>query len=170
MGQNFSKMYLLSSVVCCPSSIFEPMIKIEFPEPAFSIKTENGKEYILDTIRKKWILLTPEEWVRQNFIQYLVQVKKYPAALIAVEKELQLGELKKRFDVLVYDSNHEPWMMIECKEMKVKLDENVLQQLLRYNISIPVPYLIITNGEYCYGYQKLAGKLEEISELPVPAI
>lgn len=146
------------------------MIKIEFPEPAFSIKTENEKEYILDTIRKKWILLTPEEWVRQNFIQYLVQVKKYSGTLIAVEKELQLGELKKRFDILVYDSSHKPWMMIECKEMKVQLDENVLQQLLRYNISIPVPYLVITNGEYCYGYKKGRGGLEEISELPFPAV
>lgn len=142
------------------------MIKIEFPAPAFSIKTENRKEYILDTIRKKWILLTPEEWVRQNFIQYLVQVKKYPATLIAVEKELQLGELKKRFDILVYDDQHQPWMMIECKEMKVKLDENVLQQLLRYNISIPVPYLVITNGEYCYGYKKTGQNLLEIDQLP----
>ena len=142
------------------------MIKIEFPEPAFSIKTERGKDYILDLIRKKWILLTPEEWVRQNFIQYLVQVKKYPPTLIAVEKELQLGELRKRFDILVYGTNHEPWMMIECKESKVKLDENVLQQLLRYNISIPVPYLIITNGEYCIGYKKEDGKLEEINEMP----
>lgn len=146
------------------------MIKIEFPEPAFSIKTENGKEYILDTIRKKWILLTPEEWVRQNFIQYLVQVKKYPAALIAVEKELQLGELKKRFDILVYDNRHEPWMMIECKEIKVRLDEKVLRQVLRYNISIPVPYLVITNGEYCYGYKRATGKLEEIHEIPFPAL
>lgn len=166
MGQKFSKMSFLSSVVCWPSSIFELMIKIEFPEPAFSIKTENGKEYILDTIRKKWVLLTPEEWVRQNFIQYLVQVKKYPATLIAVEKELQLGELKKRFDILVYNSSHEPWMMVECKEMKVRLDETVLQQLLRYTISIPVPYLVITNGLFCFGYKKKIEGLQEISELP----
>ena len=75
------------------------MIIVNYPEPAFRIKQEEGKDYIFDTIRKRWLLLTPEEWVRQNFIQYLVQVKGYPLSLIAVEKELRLGELKKRFDL-----------------------------------------------------------------------
>ena len=87
---------------------------INYPEPAFRIKTGNGKDFIFDLLRKKWVVLTPEEWVRQNFIQYLLQVKNYSAALIAIEKEIKLGELKKRFDILVYDSKHQPWMMIEC--------------------------------------------------------
>ncbi len=142
------------------------MIKVQFPEPAFRIKQEAGKEYIFDPLRKKWILLTPEEWVRQNFVQYLTGIKNYPAALIAIEKEIQLGELKKRFDVLVYDNSHQPWMMIECKEMNVVLDETVLQQVLRYNISVPVRYLIVTNGSYTFGWEKAEGRLIEMAELP----
>src|SRR5882757_11124400 len=117
------------------------MLVINYPEPQFRIKKEMDKDWLFDPIRKKWLLLTPEEWVRQNFVQYLVRVKNYPAALIALEKELGLGELKKRFDILVYDRNHQPWMMIECKEMNVPLDESVLHQVLRYTISIPVKFL-----------------------------
>lgn len=142
------------------------MVNISYPEPGFRVKEENGKEFIFDVWRKKWVSLTPEEWVRQNFINYLVAEKKYPASLIAVEKEIQLGELKKRFDILVYDSHHRPWMMIECKSMEVELDDGVLQQLLRYNISIPVEYLVITNGTQCFGWQKSGNKLEPIKELP----
>jgi hypothetical protein len=130
------------------------MIKIVYPEPSFRIRQEEGKDFIFDSIRKKWMLLTPEEWVRQNFIQYLVQVKQYASSLIAVEKEMSLGELKKRFDILVYDRDHQPWMMIECKAPAVKLDEEVLQQVLRYNISIPVQYIVITNGEQTIGWEK----------------
>ncbi|MBS1655721.1 MAG: type I restriction enzyme HsdR N-terminal domain-containing protein, partial [Bacteroidetes bacterium] len=73
------------------------MLSITFPEPDFKIKKEKGREYIFDAIRKQWIVLTPEEWVRQNFINYLVKTLNYPVAMIAVEKEIMLGELKKRF-------------------------------------------------------------------------
>ena len=107
------------------------MLSINYPEPDFRIKKEEGKEFIFDALRRKWLLLTPEEWVRQNFIQYLIKIKKYPSSLIAIEKEIQLGELKKRFDILVYDNNHRPWMMIECKAAEIKLDNEVLQQVLR---------------------------------------
>lgn len=143
------------------------MLSIHYPPPSFQIRNEQGKEYIFDALRKKWLLLTPEEWVRQNFIQYLLQDRKYPASLIAVEKELSLGELKKRFDILVYNKNHEPWMMIECKEMKVVLDESVLQQLLRYHISIPVAYLVITNGKETFAWHKTGGELVPLQEIPV---
>lgn len=143
------------------------MLTINYPHPEFRIKKEGGKEFIFDMLRKKWLQLTPEEWVRQNFIQYLVKVKKYPALLIAVEKELQLGELKKRFDILVYDTNYQPWMMIECKAGEVKLDESVLQQVLRYNMSVQVEYIVITNGSLSYAWQKRDSGLDDISELPV---
>src|SRR5262245_180548 len=110
------------------------MMTIDFPDPNFRIKKEEGKEFIFDSLRKRWLLLTPEEWVRQNFVQYLTRVKDYPASLIAIEKEIWLGELKKRFDILVYSRDHKPWMMIECKEMATQLNESVLRQALRYNI------------------------------------
>ena len=142
------------------------MLKIDYPKPEFRIKTEKGKEFIFDPQRKKWLLLTPEEWVRQNFVQYLIQEKKYPSSLIALEKEIMLGELKKRFDILVYDKNHQPWMMIECKGGEIKLSEDVLQQALRYNISVPVKFIVITNGNVTYGWEKKDNSLTKISELP----
>lgn len=142
------------------------MIKIEYPDHRFRIKEEKGRELIFDALRKAWVRLTPEEWVRQNFLQYMIQVKHYPSALIAIEKEMQLGELKKRFDILVYDTTHQPWMMIECKSMDIPLDEKVLNQVLRYNLSIPVPFLIITNGIFMVGFQRKITGLELINELP----
>ena len=143
------------------------MVTINYPEPDFRIKKEAGKEFIFDALRKKWLLLTPEEWVRQNFVQYLIRVKNYPATLIALEKEIQLGELKKRFDVLIYDTAHQPWMMIECKAAEVKLDDAVLQQALRYNISVPVLFIIITNGNLTYGWQRNNNELNLIEEIPL---
>src|SRR6266700_1610992 len=142
------------------------MIRIEYPEYPFRIKKDEDKEQIFDPLRKAWVRLTPEEWVRQNFIQYLLQVKKYPAALIAIEKEIRLGELKKRFDILVYNNQHQPWLMIECKGMDIALTEDTLQQVLRYNISVPVQFLVITNGSYCAGYEKAGTSLSALSDLP----
>jgi hypothetical protein len=142
------------------------MIKIDYPPYQPKIKKELDKEFIFDEVRKQWTILSPEEWVRQNFLQYLIQIKKYPASLISVEKELKLGELKKRTDAIVYNKNGEPWLMIECKAMSEALNEKVLQQILRYHITIPVPFLIITNGSFCFGFEKVNGNFVEINELP----
>jgi hypothetical protein len=142
------------------------MIFIDYPEPTFRIKEENEETFIFDPIRKQWLVLTDEEWVRQNFVQYLVQVKKYPASLIAIEKEIYLGELKKRFDILVYNSLHQPWMLIECKSPDIKMDMPVLEQVLRYGISIPADFLIITNGNTTYGWTKSANTLVPAEVLP----
>ena len=142
------------------------MIAVNYPEPAFRFKKEEGKEFIFDTIRKVWLSLTEEEWVRQNFIQFLVQEMKYPVSLIALEKEIQLGELKKRFDILIYDKNHQPWMLVECKEPGVILSENVLQQVLRYNMKVPVQYIVITNGNHTIAWKKNKAQLDLLAELP----
>jgi hypothetical protein len=142
------------------------MIKIIYPAYQAKIKQEPGKEMIFDEVRKQWVLLTPEEWVRQNFLQYLIQVKNYPAALIAVEKEIYLGDIKKRFDIVVYDKNTQPWMLVECKEMNVELNNMVLSQALRYNINLQVPYLVITNGVFGYAFTLHNQQLEEIDVLP----
>jgi hypothetical protein len=142
------------------------MSKINFPEPGFKIKTVEGKEFIFDRLRKKWVILSPEEWVRQNIIQYLLSDKHYPSTLIAIEKEIKLGELKKRFDILVYNKLHQPWMMIECKAMSVKLDEKVLDQVLRYNLSVPVSYIVISNGTTTYCWHRKKTGIELIEDLP----
>ena len=143
------------------------MLKVVFPTPEFKLEKREGKEYIFDKIRKQWIVLTDEEWVRQNFIQYMVQEMKYPESLIAVEKEIQLGELKKRFDILVYNKEHQPWMLIECKAQDVTLDEKVFEQVLRYNISLPSSFLIITNGDYTFAWKKEGDSLIILDKIPV---
>ncbi|MBA4166551.1 MAG: type I restriction enzyme HsdR N-terminal domain-containing protein, partial [Chitinophagaceae bacterium] len=130
------------------------MIKIDYPDHPFRIKNDNNKELIFDEIRKTWLLLTPEEWVRQNFVHYLLKVKKYPSALVALEKKIMVGEMIKRFDILIYNNDHRPWLMVECKSMDVALKEEVLNQVLRYNIAMPVNYLVITNGTSCMAFKK----------------
>ncbi|HAO47796.1 MAG TPA: type I restriction enzyme HsdR N-terminal domain-containing protein [Ferruginibacter sp.] len=142
------------------------MIKIEYPPYQPRTRVEAGKEMIFDGIRKRWVALTPEEWVRQNFLQYLLQVKQYPASLVAVEKEIKLNELRKRFDVVVHDRQANPRMIIECKEMGVDLDKKVLGQVLRYNISLQVPYLVITNGSHCMAFSVAEGALKELADIP----
>ena len=143
------------------------MIAVNYPEPKFRKKKENGIDFIFDEIRKSWIVMSDEEWVRQNFVQYLIQTCKYPAAYIAIEKEIMLGELKKRFDILVYDKQHKPWMLIECKSPDNVLNNETLQQVLRYNISVPVSFLIITNGHYSFGWEKNEKELKEIKMMPI---
>jgi len=130
------------------------------------MKEEDNRKMIFDEFRKLWVKLTPEEWVRQNFLQYLVQVKNYPASLIAVETEIKLNDLKKRCDIIVYKES-KPWMIIECKEMNEPLNESVLQQVLRYNISIPSVYIVITNGSFTNAWLLREGKAEQLNELPL---
>ncbi len=142
------------------------MIGIRYPEPEFKIRREAEKEFIFDPLRKKWVALTPEEWVRQNFIQYLLKVKQYPREMIAIEKEIRLGEMKKRFDLLVYSSGMKPWMLIECKSGDVKLDDKVLGQIIRYHAAVPVSFLIITNGNFCFGFSKMNNTLIPLAEIP----
>lgn len=142
------------------------MIKIDYPAYEYRVKKEKEKEMIFDELRKTWVRLTPEEWVRQNFIRFLIHTKAYPASLVALEKKIVVGEMVKRFDVLVYNKEHQPWMMVECKSTDVQLKEEVLNQVLRYNIAIPVEYIVITNGVYCMAFRKREAQLFSLSELP----
>ena len=141
------------------------MIQIVYPDIKPAIKTENGKEYIFCIIRKRWFLITPEEWVRQNFLLYLINVLKHPASLIAVEKQLIFAEVKKRFDIVVY-RNSLPFMIVECKEMNVPLSAQTLRQVLNYNANIQAEIMVVTNGIYCAGFHKKDNKFIEINELP----
>lgn len=142
------------------------MITIDYPDTHFRFKYTHGRRHIFDEFRKQFIALTGEEWVRQNFLQYLTRVKKYPPALVGVEKEFSLGELKKRCDIIVYNRQFKPWMLVECKTTEVILDEKALEQVLRYNLSLPVEYLVLTNGIYSLGYHRQGGRMEIIKEIP----
>ncbi|QJB33748.1 type I restriction enzyme HsdR N-terminal domain-containing protein [Chitinophaga oryzae] len=126
------------------------MITINFPPPDFRISREQDKALIFDRYRKKFVRLTPEEWVRQNFLNYLVKTLGYPASLIGIEREIMLGELKKRFDIVVYNRRMEPWMLVECKEMNVPISQQTLEQIIRYHMVIPATYLVMTNGTHTF--------------------
>lgn len=130
-----------------------PLIPIDYPDPDFKIRQQDGRRMIWDKVRKKFVTLSTEEWVRQNFIAYLSQIKNYPLALMAVEKEIRLGELKKRCDIVVF-RDARPWMIVECKEPQVRIDERVLRQVLGYNMVLQVPYLVLTNGNATHGLKR----------------
>jgi len=127
------------------------MESLNLPTYSFNLKLIEQRKYIFDFIRKKYVILTPEEWVRQNFLKYLVEEKKYPASLIVVEKEFKLNNLSKRSDAVVYNKQGNPFLIIECKAPSVKIDQIVFEQIARYNMQLQVNYLIVTNGlsHYC---------------------
>jgi hypothetical protein len=141
------------------------MIVLQYPSYPFKIKAQHGKDQLFDPFRKSWVVLTPEEWVRQNLLQYLVQNLHYPARLIAVEKKIKLGELSKRFDIVVY-KNELPWMIIECKEAKVALNEKTMEQILQYQQSLMAQYLFMSNGHETLGAKIESGKLHALQNFP----
>ncbi len=122
------------------------MQQLNLPEYTFRIKTEEGKTMIFDAIRRKFVTLTPEEWVRQNFIEYLKTEKKYPASLMAVEKQVTINQLQRRFDLLVYSRMHQPCLIAEFKAPDVKITQEVFDQVVRYNMALKVAGIIVSNG------------------------
>jgi hypothetical protein len=120
--------------------------ELNLPQYSFRFRETDGKEMILDPIRRKFVRLTPEEWVRQNFIRYLIDTGKYPPGLIGVEVMSDYNKLRKRVDVLVHDRQGRPVLIVECKSWDVKLDEKVFDQIVCYNMGFRVPFIIVTNG------------------------
>ncbi len=122
------------------------MEKLNLPQFEFKI-IKNGNNFeIFDIFRKKFVILTPEEWVRQNFCKYLVQYKKFPISLIAIEKQIIYNNTKRRFDAVVFNRKMQPLIVIEFKAKSVKIDENVFHQISIYNNIFKAPYLIVSNG------------------------
>lgn len=119
---------------------------LKYPAFNMALRKKDGQTYVQDLVRKKWLVLSPEEFVRQHLLYYLMTVKQYPASLIAVEKELRLNDLKKRYDLVVYDRNKQPYLLVECKAPYIDLNETVIEQALRYNLVLNAPLLMITNG------------------------
>ncbi len=122
------------------------MINLNLPTYSFRIKNKENKLYIFDMIRKKNVVLTPEEWVRQNFVQFLINKKKYPKSLIAIEKQLKVNNLIKRTDILVFDKTGNPNIIVECKSTQVKITQETFDQIAKYNLKLQATYLIVTNG------------------------
>lgn len=122
------------------------MERLNLPEYAFRTKTEDGKTLIFDVIRKKFVVLTPEEWVRQNFIQYLIKEKKYPESLMAVEKQIKVNGKQRRFDLLIYLRNGQPLLIAEFKAPGVKINQDAFDQVVRYNMALRVERVVVSNG------------------------
>lgn len=127
------------------------MQKLNLPEYQYTIRAIGEKKEIFDTIRKKYVALSPEEWVRQNFISFLIKNKNYPETLISVETELKLFNVKKRTDILIFQNTGKALMIVECKAAEVKINQDVFDQIARYNMALKVNYLVVTNGlnHYC---------------------
>lgn len=122
------------------------MKQLNLPGYSFRIIEDDGFRKIFDTVRKKFVKLTPEEWVRQNFITYLVGILGYPAGLIAVERSYKWNRLTRRTDIVVHNRKGLPVIVVECKAPNVKIDSAVFDQIFSYNLKLRVPILVVTNG------------------------
>jgi hypothetical protein len=144
-------------------------IKLNLPSYAIAIEEDGqGKYYVFDPIRKKKLLLTPEEWVRQHVIHYLVNSLNYPGSLISLEKGLKYNALQKRFDILVLDRSGASFFLIECKAPDIKLTQKTMEQVCVYNNKFNAPYIAISNGctHICLQRIEETGKYRQIDHFP----
>ena len=132
------------------------MIRLNLPEFEYKVKKTSGKVSIFDIIRKKYVVLTPEEWVRQSMVHFLIGSLGYPRSLIKIETGLKYNSLAKRSDILVYDREASPFLLIECKTFQFPINQKALDQLGIYNNTIAAPYMALTNGlkHYCFEMKK----------------
>jgi len=131
-------------------------------------KTIDGKAYIHDPIRKKYIILTPEEMTRQLIVNYLIEDKKYSPQLIQLEKKIEVNKLTRRYDLIAYDRTLKPYLLLECKSHKIKIAQNTFDQIGNYNLSVKAPYLLISNGmqAYCYHVDYKTRKICPLENVP----
>ncbi len=141
------------------------MKELNFPPYHFKINTTPQAKHIFDVYRRKWVILTPEEWVRQHTLRYLVEEKKYPAGLLSVEKAIKVNTLLKRCDAVFYNTARKPLLIIECKSPEVEINQNVFEQAMRYNLSLQVNYLFITNGLQHYFFKTTQQGLEALKTI-----
>ncbi|HMP91691.1 MAG TPA: type I restriction enzyme HsdR N-terminal domain-containing protein [Phnomibacter sp.] len=127
-------------------------MQVHFPPPQFKLRHQARGTELFDSWRHKWVLLTPEEWVRQNLAAWLQEVQGVPAAMIAMERKITVGDRSRRFDIVVYSAGFKPWMLVECKRPEVPLTDAVMNQALAYTSVLQVPYLMLSNGlqHFCW--------------------
>lgn len=143
------------------------MFLLPFPDPSvFRLRTQEGQTRIFDPVRKKFVALSPEEWVRQNLLYVLREHMGYPQGRIAVEKAVWVHGLAQRYDIVVYDGELRPWMLVECKEPGVPIDDRALGQLLRYQHALQCPYWLLSNGQRHYCARTGDGPLRWLDGLP----
>ena len=145
------------------------MIQLNFPTYKFNLKNRENKSYVWDPVRKKWVVLQPEEWVRQHCIAFLVEDKKYPLELINVEKKIQLNGRSKRYDIIVFQPTGKPHILIECKSPTVSITQKSFDQIAKYNMALNSKYLMITNGidHYFCQIDAAKAKYQFLKSLPI---
>ena len=144
------------------------MITIETKDLKCRIRETRKGDEIFDIFRKKWGVLTPEEWVRQTLLTFLVQQKQYPSALIAVERGLKVGELSRRFDAVIFNRNGKPYMLIECKAPGEKIEDGAVSQLLAYQSVLGATYITLSNGHTTRCWEISGNTVIEKTEIPPP--
>ncbi|HLW31154.1 MAG TPA: type I restriction enzyme HsdR N-terminal domain-containing protein [Aequorivita sp.] len=122
------------------------MQKLNFPEYSFRFKSSENKTLVFDEIRKKFVVLAPEEWVRLHVVQFLINEKNYPKSLINVEKQLKLNQTTKRYDVVVFNNDGSIYLIVECKAPTIPITQFTFDQIARYNLALQSEYLMVTNG------------------------
>lgn len=141
---------------------------LNLPQYSFRIKDKLDKKLIFDGFRRRWVALTPEEWVRQNFARYLTEEKHYPASLVAVERSLRMNQRDFRTDIVLFSKSGNPLIVVECKAPEVKISQQVFDQIARYNLDLRVSYLIVTNGltHYCCQFNQEQLSYTFLPEIP----
>jgi len=144
------------------------VFKLNLPLFTPTLKKEEGKVWIFDIIRKKHIVLTPEEWVRQHFVHYMINDLKYPKSLFRIEGSLTYNKLQKRSDILVRDREGRPWMLVECKSPSIKLTQRAFNQIAVYNMTVGAKFIAVTNGmvHYCCEAAKAGEEAKFLNEFP----
>jgi hypothetical protein len=142
--------------------------ELNFPTFNHTLKEEAGVTYIWEPIRKIWLVLNAEEWVRQNLIRYFVDVLAYPMGLMQCECQVKVGKVLKRFDLVVLDRDLKPWLICECKAPGIPISSGTLQQAGHYNSELKCPYLAVTNGinHYCFKISFAKGNFETLKDFP----
>jgi type I site-specific restriction endonuclease len=141
---------------------------LNLPQYSFRIREKPGKKEIFDSFRRRWVILTPEEWVRQNFVRYLTEEKHFPTNLVAIERSLRMNHRDFRTDAVLFSKSGNPLAVVECKAPEVKISQQVFDQIVRYNLDLRVCYLIVTNGltHYCCKFNQNELSYTFLPEIP----
>jgi len=141
---------------------------LNLPQYTFHIKDKLDRKLIFDGFRRRWVALSPEEWVRQNFVRYLTDEKHYPATLVAIERSLRMNQRDFRTDIVLFSKSGNPLVVVECKAPEVKITQQVFDQIARYNLDLRVNYLIVTNGlvHYCCRFDQSQLNYTFLPEIP----
>jgi hypothetical protein len=144
------------------------IVPLNFPPTPLDLTRKSGKIFVKCLIRKKAILLTPEEWVRQHIISHLIKDLNYPETLVGVEKSVQYNGLTKRWDIVVFNSDFKPYLLVECKAPSIKLNEDTLKQVLSYQHQLNCELIVISNGldTYTWRLNKVPLTLEKLDVIP----